>query len=292
MESWSISNKTGRPLNPRMMGEQMTPVMPSSTGQGFELLAAESLNVDFRYQRHPNKAHVNKIAREFNPAIFGTITVSRREDSKDFILDGQHRIEGIKKAGKGSTRVPCVVHTGLSYNDEALMFYEMNSLIRPMTAQEKMKGAVESGDASALAIKATVEAAGFRLELESSDLTNGGIPGVGVLTSVAKNYRDDHLSDVLKLIAETWGTATGPRATLIDGTAIFISFHRDSYDRRRFVKQLHLTTPDALTQRASEVHHAMGIATNSAVAMQLVDHYNKRLSRINQLPQKWNGDGR
>lgn len=247
-------------------------------------IPARNLQIDHRYQRHPNQTHVNRIARDFRPQIFGTIDVSQRSDGTYWIINGQHRVSAILKMGRADTPIPCIVHAGLTYESEAMMFHLMNAQTRPMTPQEKLKGAIEAGDPKAMGIRESVEHAGFSLNLERSERSLGRIPGVGALTRIARSYQPTHLDDTLGLIAATWGTETGPRHTVIDAVAVFLSYYRNHWDRKRFISQLRRVDMESVFRDGRDVSKVLGITSYMGVLYKIVEHYNRGLQMKNRLP--------
>src|SRR5688500_10587889 len=88
----------------------------------FEILPIDLLFVDDSYQR-PLTTFADKIEREYNPALLGTLVVSKREDARTTlgyryaVVDGQTRMEGA--ARRGVTELPCVVFHNLTKPQEA-----------------------------------------------------------------------------------------------------------------------------------------------------------------------------
>lgn len=252
--------------------------------QGIEQLRADVLNIDHRYQRPVGRRYVSRIAREFDARLFGIVTVSQRADGSYWILDGQHRVEALKKMGKGATMIPCEVLSGLTYQQEAHIFDKRNTNVKGMTAQDKFRGGLEANDDLYVRIAVTVSDAGFSVNVENSELTEGRIPGVGSLLSIEKEYRDGMLAETLGLIRATWGTEIGPRGTMISGVAMFISFYRDVWDRRRFITQLQKHTMEHIQRDARQIKDATGASPQQTVCAALVRRYNERLRQENKLP--------
>lgn len=252
--------------------------------QSFQQLRVDQLNVDFSYQRRPRLPHVNKIAKDFDNLLFGVVTVSQRRDGSFWILDGQHRVAALLKLGKGAGSIPCEVLTGLTHTQEAAIFYVRNSATQPMSAADKFRGRLEAQDPVALELLEIVQASGFRLNLESSELSDGRICGVGTLSNVYANYRSGHLEDTLALIGSTWGLDNGPHGTTIGGVSVFISFYRDAYSRSRFVSQLSRVSTNRIRDESTTYRKATGVSADKAICAMLVRFYNARLTAANQLP--------
>lgn len=250
----------------------------------FEAIRADQLGVDYGYQRRPRPYHVNKIAANFDPLLLGVVTVSQREDGTRWILDGQHRVAAILKRGDGSVLIPCEVLHGLTHIQEAAIFYVRNSATQTMSSQDKFRGQLASEDPIALDILQVVLDAGYRINLDSSELTEGRIHGVGALTNVYRQYRTGHLRETLDLIGKTWGHDHGPHGTTITGTSMFLSFYRDAYVTRKFVSQLSKVSTAKIRDEAADYRKATGVSADKAVAAVIVRHYNTRLGEGNRLP--------
>ncbi len=83
-------------------------VQKQTPSQSFRKIKADDLNVDRGYQRAAGTSYINKIAREFDPALFGIITVAERDDGSYWILNGQHRVEAMRKMGNGHGTYPAL----------------------------------------------------------------------------------------------------------------------------------------------------------------------------------------
>lgn len=253
-------------------------------GTSFRQIHADAIQVDHTYQRPPSTAHVNRIAKNFDPALFGVVTVSERSDGSLYVLDGQHRVAAIVAMGRGGTRIPCEVLTGLTLQDEADIFNRRNSLKKNMTPQEKFRGALMSRDNRAGAIVDTVRSIGYEVNLDTSELHGGKIPAVAALQAVDRQYRDGHLALTLQTIRDIWGAENGPRGHLIVGMAYFLFLYRDRMDRKRLIGPLSRITIDQFYSEAKQYKLATGTTQEVAVASTILRRYNERLHEANKLP--------
>lgn len=252
-------------------------------GQSFRKIKADDLGIDHRYQRPLSEASVNRIAKQFDPKLFGVVTVSERGDGTFWIVDGQHRVAAIRKMGNGQTEIPCEVLTSLSYEEEANVFHKRNAWKKTMTPQDKFRGALQSGDETAHRINETVSASGYAVNLETSELHGGKIPAIAALQYVDKQYREGHLLLTIGLIRDIWGTDTGPRGTLITGVAYFLSLYRDIASRRRFIERMSTQTMDHLYSEAKEYRSKTKVERDVAMCSVLVGYYNFKMHKENQL---------
>ena len=89
-----------------------------------QFISSKSLTSGVAYQRVINHKRVQDIVKKFNVHKLGTIKVSFR-DGKYHVYDGQHRLMILKIINNSKEcMVPCEVHYGLTYEDEARLFAE------------------------------------------------------------------------------------------------------------------------------------------------------------------------
>ena len=86
-------------------------------------MSTANLNSGQPYQRPVKPSDVNNLIRRWDPAYLSPIEVSYRDGSYN-VINGQHRIEAMRKMNGGAdVIVPCLIYTGLSYEQEAAMYY-------------------------------------------------------------------------------------------------------------------------------------------------------------------------
>ena len=136
-------------------------------------------------QRAFREAKANKLAAEFDIDSFGLPVVCRVEEV-NWLVDGQHRVAAIQKAGhaKSTDPIECEVYEGLELADMARLFLGRNEST-PVTAFERFGVAVTAGYPKETAIKAIVEKAGLQIGYPGAD---GNIFSVGALRRVYDRY--------------------------------------------------------------------------------------------------------
>lgn len=249
-----------------------------------EHLPLNTLQLDRSYQRELNHAWVKKMARKFSPMLLNPLTVNIREDGSRFTVDGQHRTALLLEVGKGDIDVACIVHRGLSIEEEAWLFDELNKNQRKLTPLQQYRGAVAAGDPEALEIKAAVEGAGFVIRPEQRDLSRSNIPGIAALKKVRSQYGHDRISQVLHLIAATWGHTHGPSADIIQYVADFIYRYEGSFNVRRFVRVFSKVDPAQLSSQVKVNKVSGGMDFLTAWNFKLVEIYNKGAREEHKLP--------
>lgn len=173
-----------------------------------EWIDVNDLTVDPRVQRLTMRSSkVQRMVNNYNPDALGVLTVSRRKDRSIAVIDGQHRAEAIRRRTNGTGKALCHVYDGLTLEQEARMFLDLNEMER-VSLFDKYRVAVNAGDERACAIDSLVRAQGL---VVSNVIGDGNINAVKALyklhdNSLAKE-RDTHLITLaLKAIVGAWGT--------------------------------------------------------------------------------------
>ena len=123
------------------------------------------------YQRGVERKRVELIARDFNEYIVNEPKVSFR-NGRYYVMDGQHTIEGCILRNGGKDRpILCKVYTGLTMEQEALLFAEQNGHAAPLSAGIKLRAKVVGGDALSKAFVAATNRVGLSLNYDSMQLS-------------------------------------------------------------------------------------------------------------------------
>ena len=123
------------------------------------------------YQRGVERKRVELIARDFNEYIVCEPKVSFR-NGRYYVMDGQHTIEGCILLNGGEDRpILCKVYTGLTMEQETLLFAEQNGHAAPLSAGIKLRAKVVGGDAPSKAFVAATNRVGLSLNYDSMQLS-------------------------------------------------------------------------------------------------------------------------
>ena len=126
-----------------------------------ELLSTGELYSGQPYQRPVLDRVVDKLVREWDPRLLTPLVVSYR-DGRYYLVDGQHRVCAMRKknGGKDVTAL-CRVYHGLTYEQEAELYYKLDRAKGHLRLSHATKALVESGaDAEIIEIKRLLEGAG------------------------------------------------------------------------------------------------------------------------------------
>ena len=122
-------------------------------------IPVDKLKVDIRVQRELQDTHVTRLQRKFDPAAFGRLSVSPREDGYYYVQDGQHRLALAKAVGL--TEVPCIIHSLESLRDEGRAFIKINENSAKISGIDKYRIGVASEVVEYLRVKECVDYAGL-----------------------------------------------------------------------------------------------------------------------------------
>lgn len=112
------------------------------------------------YQRSASVERVKKIATAFEENRMRPIDVSLR-DGKYYCYDGQHRLLAYKMMGQQT--IPAIVHTSLSYHDEADLFARQSENVSAVRMRDKWNAMVEGGSEKAKKIIEVAKAHGYKV---------------------------------------------------------------------------------------------------------------------------------
>ena len=132
-----------------------------------------------------------------------------------YVMDGQHTIEGCILLNGGEDRpILCKVYTGLTMEQEALLFAEQNGHAAPLSAGIKLRAKVVGGDAPSKAFVAATNRAGLSLNYDSMQLSDYRIGCVG---TALKLYDQLGRRDLLRSSAAHRGSVGGQTGFLPGG---------------------------------------------------------------------------
>lgn len=228
-----------------------------------------------------------QMGAHFDLAKVGTITVSRRKDGTLFVPDGAHRSYAANVAGV--KELPAVVHTGLSREDEAALFYGLNDFKAPSPVSRFLARAA-SGDEVANQIVATLAAHGWRVGRNADD---GFVVCVTALDRVYRSgggiLSDGEHGTVLDwtfdIITAAWGhDSEGVSAHIVVGLAQLVSRYGPDIDSKKLVSEMSQTRPKVIVGHAKTLRDAVGGTVPAHVAKVLVGLHNRK-RRTNLLPE-------
>ena len=240
------------------------------------------LEIPAEYQRKLKMGKVKQIVAEFNGVIVNPPKVSYR-DGRYIVIDGQHTVVALKMLNGGEDLpIVCRVYTGLTKEEEALVFAQQTGASTPLSAGAKLRAKLVGKDSESLAFLAATEAAGLQLGADSVRATRK-IICVSTALKEFQQYGADTYTEGLKAIVDAWGgDPDSLRSGIIQGMMRFIALYKDEYKYSRLVKRLATVYPTKLIRDAD----AMSGSASYRYMMQILKLYNG-CSKKNVLPMKF-----
>lgn len=213
-------------------------------------------------QREFKEAHCNKLVANFDPDRLGFPEVSSR-DGWFYIMDGQHRIEAVRRALGDDQLIQCLVYQGLSESQEAEFFLVSNDTLS-VNQFAKFRVGITAGRTAENEIDRVVRAQGLAV---SRDKIQGGISAVGTLRRVYNRSGSEVLGRALRIIRDAYGTP-GLSTTVIDGIGLLCARYNGSLKDDVAVLKLGKAYGgvNALIKMANDVHLKTGHTKSHCIA--------------------------
>lgn len=233
-------------------------------------------------QRELKQHRVDKLVADFDLEQLGTPTVNHR-GGLYYIIDGQHRIAALKAIGYGDQSVQCWLYQGLTEEQEAEKFLQLNDILA-VDAFPKFMVAVTAGRGDETAVNRIVQGCGLRIGNARQPRT---VMAVATLLRVYRQGGPDCLKRTLRIAYESFGDA-GLDAAVISGVGLLCQRFNGQVDDARAIAQFSGIRNGAsgLMQQVAILKQQTGKATTHCVAAAGVDFYNKG-QRARRLPSWW-----
>jgi len=269
----------------------------SSLGEAtLEWVSIDDMDID-TYQRPLDLKRAEKIGAEFNPDVFGYPTLSLRESGRYVIIDGQHRIYGLRHAGWNGQLIQCRVHRNLTRAQEAALFVQLQEF-RPLRFVDRFLARIEAQEPVAVQIAKIVQEQGYVIDRTARD---GAIVATKALEDVysgrgqkVKGANPVALRSTLMAITSAWGrTKAAVNGHIILGVGAFFLRYGNNVDMARLVSKLIAIGggPDGLIQRGKGKQELHGGSLAHGIAHYLTEHYNRGIRGRGRLPG-WRDSGR
>ena len=156
------------------------------------------------------------------------------------VVNGQHTIEGrILRNGGEDLPILCKVYTGLTMEQEALLFAEQNGHSAPLTAGIKLRAKVVGGDAPSKAFLAATNRVGLAFNYDSLQLSDYRISCVGTALKLYNQMGEKIYCEALRLIVAAWGGKPDSfRASVLRGMMHFVELYHGEFSEERLVRAL------------------------------------------------------
>lgn len=245
-------------------------------------IAIDKLSVDRRYQRElgeKNRAHINRIVREFNWLYFQPICVAPAATGGGYlVIDGQHRLEAAKKHPLVD-ELPCYVVDAPDVRAQAKAFVTLNARRIGITRLHRFWAAEAGGDPIAKRIAALCAKAGVTIVRSAQRLP----PKATYATTTFEKLLplgDPSISAGLSILVEAQGEAEDAfKASNVAAVVRIVAELGRSLHRPTFVSLLADLDLDDEISRA-RVHRARDGGTVEAALQKLLrKRYDRAVER-------------
>lgn len=146
------------------------------------------LNIDTTYQAMAprNPRLIRDIGKSFDLAVFGRLRVVRRASGALFIVDGRHRWEGGKIAGR--LFLPCDIYNVHDRKREIEIFLACNTRIRKVPQGMLFMAEVAAGDGQAVALNRLVQEAGLAIVDANNVRQEFSVPKIACIGALKSLY--------------------------------------------------------------------------------------------------------
>lgn len=125
-------------------------------------LRADQIFADPAYQRPLDLPRVRKMAAAYDPTLLGVVDVSDRgpaHSPRYAVINGQHRRALVLRADPDglATHLVCNVHRGLTVEQEAALFYDIDRTTRRLSTWDRWNARRAAGDPMIAEIAAVCE---------------------------------------------------------------------------------------------------------------------------------------
>lgn len=237
------------------------------------------------YQRAIDLARVDRIARIFNRAALGAVTVSQRADGSLWVIDGSHRTAASIQVGE--TEIPAIIMTGLTEAEEAARFLELNDA-KAVSAVGKFTASVVANMPVQTAINSLVKAYGWKVCDQKGAGQISAVAALEFIYGGAKERPSEDgftiLDTVVRIVTTSWRMdADGMNGQLLRGLGRVVARYQGQIDTQHLIRKFQETTPHILLGEARSAAKTLNISTADGVARAVVMTYNIK-RRKNTLP--------
>ncbi|MET8102220.1 DUF6551 family protein [Streptomyces sp. NPDC005236] len=206
-------------------------------------------------QRMFQRPWANKLHTIWNPAVLMAAIVSKREDGRYYLLDGQHSTKvALERHGPDFER-HCLVFEGLTKPEEAALFLAANRDRKAVKPVDNYRVALTAGEPLVTRVDAEVRSCGLTVTGSTSPNQVGAVQAV----LAVGEKREGLLPKVLNTLADAWGrdkTSWDNMVIRAVGMVIDHEANRSKIDLDRLAKVLRKKTvrqwkADAIRQTTS-----------------------------------------
>ena len=247
--------------------------------KNFVKLSIKDIGIDSSYQRSLDEARVDAMAKNFDEARIGVPVLSLRSDGSYVVLDAQHRLEAMRRAGLTDYKMLCEVHNGLTRADEAALYLKLNNGRKAVRVYDKYRARIIAKEPTALEFTKIVEAQGLRI---------GAAPGKSTVCAIqAIEYihkRNNNLEVTLSILKK-WGHG---EPSVFDGdlardVSKFLVDYDGEVNVNEFIQKLSRIDPGHVIRRIKSLYEVLNRNRRLAASSVFCEIYNHRRAKKERL---------
>lgn len=228
-------------------------------------------------QRKFNKTWANKIAENFDPDLFGwlsVIEVKRGGSTRYLIFSGQHRWHAAVRVLGPNQRVPCEIFDDVDLHEQAKIFLGQAQTL-PIKSIDKWPLRIKAGDQAVLDIEKIL--ARHKLEVYDGKKA-GAIRAVAALETVYSRFGGNTLDRVLGILNGAWGGDPDAYDNIYLRALGYLCYKANGeFDDDEMVRKVAKSIGSVrLIGQARAYAKATGMSVERAMCAQLVELYNRR----------------
>lgn len=240
-----------------------------------EWVSVDLVDVDGNYQREIKPALVDKILSRFSWAKFGAVVLSRQENGRFSVVEGQHRWKAAC-LHPDIDEIPAVIVEHDDVAGEAQSFLAINRDRQAVTSVEQYWAGLTAGDDAAIAISKVLQAAGCDVVPATGHYRPNLTNSIGAVGRCLQRYGHGATRRALLVIRAAWPEdAKALRGTLITALARIIRANEKSVADPDLVAAIRPQSLAKLTAHAEAFRKLSGGSAETALTKAVVELYNK-----------------
>lgn len=213
------------------------------------------------------------LKNDFDPEVMGYIVVSHR-DGWYYVVDGQHRRAGaLAYLGDSSQQVQCRIFSGLTSEEEAELFLQLNDQKR-QSPMSKYKTSLTAGRAEECDVERICRSLDLRIGLDKS------CEEISCITAIMNVYRKHGpaaFSFAMRVIRDAYGY-DGFKNHMIEALALITDRYGTGMNEKALIERLDKKGLTDLNRSAKSMKEATGNPLSQCYAHSMIQFYNYRNS--------------
>lgn len=189
-----------------------------------------AIHVDDRVQRGLDRSRVKKMASDWKPHLgdHEAITLSRRADGRLYVVDGQHRVAAARQAFGSGYTLWAFVHTGLTIEDEARLFLELNQERKSVNSLTAYRVGLVGNEPDCLVVDRVLTKYGLAMASTPSVNRVAAPPACRKVASLPDG--ETLFERTISILARTWGSDERDRwlSDLIRGVGLVLYHNNET----------------------------------------------------------------